>query len=196
MTATLQLRQPRPALQSALRKLDSARRSTTRPDAIESGSAEPDTADSVPHDPWSRFTLQHLSEIRSHVKAILVAMARRDFTVSDGFAVQLATAEALANAIRHGNREQPGKVVHLRYLVLTDHVWVEVEDEGRGFNPADVPDPTRLENLRRPGGRGMYLMRSYMTRVEFADGGRRVLMQRRREAVGNDNRLATATTNE
>jgi serine/threonine-protein kinase RsbW len=131
-------------------------------------------------DPWSRFTLSSLSEIRSHVKAILIAMSRREFTVSDGFAVQLAVAEALTNAIRHGNREQPGKFVHLRYLVLTDQVWVEVEDEGRGFAPDAVPDPTQPENLGRPSGRGVFLMRSYMTHVEFSKGGRQVRLQRRR----------------
>lgn len=148
--------------------------------AIRSPRSSRPPVDVFDDDPWSRFTLRSVSEIRAHVKGILVAMATQDYTVSDGFAVQLAVSEALVNAIRHGNLEDPRKVVHFSYLVLEDEVWVEIEDQGRGFDPDHLPDPTTPENIGRTHGRGVFLMRSYMHSVKFTDGGRRVLMQRKR----------------
>lgn len=138
--------------------------------------------DFTDEDPWSRFTLRSVSEIRAHVKGMLVAMATQDYTVSDGFAAQLAVGEALVNAIRHGNREDPRKTVQFSYLVQRDSVWIEIEDQGRGFDPDSLPDPTTPENIGRSHGRGIFLMRSYMTSVTFTDGGRRVLMERKRGA--------------
>jgi serine/threonine-protein kinase RsbW len=58
---------------------------------------------------------------------------------------------------------------------------VEVEDQGPGFNPSDIPDPTAIENLEKPGGRGIMLMRAFMTRVEYVGKGNQVVLEKHRD---------------
>ncbi|MBN1845117.1 MAG: ATP-binding protein [Sedimentisphaerales bacterium] len=90
------------------------------------------------------------------------------------FALRLSVEEALSNAIRHGNAYDVKKKVHVRYSVSPDRIDVYVSDEGRGFDPGGVPDPTAPENLENPSGRGIMLMRAYMNQVEFNDAGNEV----------------------
>jgi serine/threonine-protein kinase RsbW len=98
------------------------------------------------------------------------------------FALRLALEEAITNAIRHGNRNDPTKHIHLRYHVNPDRVVVMVRDEGRGFRRKAVPDPTADENLQRAGGRGIMLMRCYMTKVRYNRAGNEVwLLKKRKE---------------
>jgi serine/threonine-protein kinase RsbW len=92
-----------------------------------------------------------------------------------------ALREALANAVRHGNRQNPDQVVRVFFTIEDSTATIRVEDEGDGFDPADVPDPTTPENLLRPSGRGIFYMRQFMNRVEFGPtptGGTAVVMAR------------------
>jgi serine/threonine-protein kinase RsbW len=98
----------------------------------------------------------------------------------DIFAVSLALHEAAGNAFRHGNRSDPRKTIHIRYLVTVAEVLLEVEDQGRGFDPEQVPDPITEPYLDRPGGRGLFLVRTYMTWVSFNPEGNRVTLCRQR----------------
>jgi serine/threonine-protein kinase RsbW len=85
--------------------------------------------------------------------------------------IPVALTEAVSNAILRGNREDPEKFVHVRALVSHARLIVDVRDEGRGFDlSAALSDPTRPENLEREDGRGLYLMRQLMHRVERLDG--------------------------
>ncbi len=100
-----------------------------------------------------------------------------------------ALREAVANAVRHGNKQDPGRVVRVTYAVENSAITIRVEDEGTGFDPADIPDPTDPENLLRPNGRGIFYMRQFMTRVEFTprpEGGMAVVMVRDLEATDID----------
>lgn len=92
------------------------------------------------------------------------------------FAIRLATEEALSNAMVHGNRHDPEKSIFLAYDVTPTHAHLEIADEGEGFDPARVPDPTEDDNLELPSGRGLVLMRAYMTSVEYLDRGTRIRM--------------------
>jgi len=92
------------------------------------------------------------------------------------FAVKLALEEALINAVKHGNRDDPAKTVTIEYDVDAREVRIAVTDEGEGFRPADVPDPTADENLECPTGRGIMLMRAYMDRVDYNRQGNSVRM--------------------
>ena len=92
------------------------------------------------------------------------------------FSVRLALEEALVNAIKHGNEMDRSKKVHVSYRLSGDCLEVRITDEGKGFDPADVPDPTAIENLERPCGRGLMLMRHYMTEVEYNATGNSVSM--------------------
>lgn len=92
------------------------------------------------------------------------------------FSIKLALEEALVNAIKHGNQMDRTKKVRVAYRVEHDRFEILISDEGPGFDPADVPDPTAPENLERPSGRGLMLMRHYMTAVSYHGAGNTVSM--------------------
>jgi len=79
----------------------------------------------------------------------------------------LAVREAAANALQHGNRLDSDKPADIRISADSGWLTVEVTDEGPGFDPASVPDPLAPENLLKPTGRGLLLMRNFMDEVSF-----------------------------
>lgn len=81
--------------------------------------------------------------------------------------VLLAVTEATTNAIIHANKCDQSKMVTIDVKVNETKLVVRVKDEGEGFDPADIPDPTEPENLLNESGRGVYLMRVYMDNVEY-----------------------------
>jgi serine/threonine-protein kinase RsbW len=94
--------------------------------------------------------------------------------------IEIAVQEALANAVIHGNHEDPHKQVHITCRCSTrGEVSVTVRDEGEGFDRDGVPDPTDPQNLLLTRGRGIYLMRALMDEVSFTDNGRVVHMRKR-----------------
>jgi serine/threonine-protein kinase RsbW len=90
------------------------------------------------------------------------------------FAIKLALEEAITNAIKHGNHNDPTKRITIRFRVTPEEAVIWLTDEGAGFNPDGVPDPTLDENLGKPNGRGIMLMRAYMDEVSFGKCGREV----------------------
>lgn len=97
-------------------------------------------------------------------------------TSRDEFSIRLALEEALANAMKHGNRMQPEKKVHVKSTVHGSTVTIEVIDEGEGFSPEMIPDPTSDENLGRTSGRGVLLINSFMDEVTYNEKGNGVVM--------------------
>jgi serine/threonine-protein kinase RsbW len=97
------------------------------------------------------------------------------------FGIRLSMEEAIINAIKHGNKLDPEKSVRVSYTIDAAEFVVEIEDEGPGFKPADIPDPTAPENLERPSGRGLLLMRAFMTECDFLSRGNICRMRRIRE---------------
>lgn len=108
------------------------------------------------------------------------ALQDHHYDERDIFGVRLALEEALVNAIKHGNQMDKGRKVHVRYQVGPDLFLVRIADEGPGFDPGDVPDPMAAENLERPCGRGLLLMRHYMSEVVFHPPGNVVSMTKHR----------------
>ncbi len=96
------------------------------------------------------------------------------------FSINLAVEEALVNAIRHGNRLDSNKRVEVACKLSRDRLWIRISDEGPGFDPCGVPDCTAPENLDAPGGRGILLMKNFMTRVEYNRAGNCVEMEKHR----------------
>ena len=92
------------------------------------------------------------------------------------FGVRLALEEAVVNAIKHGNNMDKAKKVTITYSVDRERCRITVEDEGKGFDPFAVPDPTMDENLDKPHGRGLVLIRAYMDEVRFNEKGNRITM--------------------
>ena len=122
-----------------------------------------------------------LEEVGRAEEAVSAAATSCGFSSAECFAVKLALEEALANAIKHGNRSDPEKQVFLEVFVDPDGLRITIEDQGMGFDPEDVPDPTLDENLEKPYGRGVMLMRAYMNEVQFNDLGNAVTMIKYRE---------------
>jgi serine/threonine-protein kinase RsbW len=98
------------------------------------------------------------------------------------FSIKLALEEALVNAIKHGNQMDRSKKVHISCRIGPERFEIDIADEGEGFNPEDVPDPMAAENLERPCGRGLLLIRHYMTEVTFHPPGNRLSMSKIRSA--------------
>lgn len=121
-----------------------------------------------------------VAELQPFVDRLEERMRVLGYPYRDIFAVRLALHEAANNAFRHGNRGDRAKHVWVRHRVTATEVHIEVEDQGRGFDPNQVPDPLVRENLLRPGGRGLFLMRMYMTWVSYNREGNRVTLARRR----------------
>ena len=79
----------------------------------------------------------------------------------------VATTEAVNNAIVHGNSSDPKKQVCVNCDIVNSSIYVYVKDEGSGFDPESLPNPTEKDNLLRPSGRGVFLMKSLMDEVQF-----------------------------
>lgn len=112
------------------------------------------------------------------VERVMSIIESREFSTRDAFGIRLAVDEAVINAIKHGNQFSPDKTVRVDFRVTEQGVRIEIEDQGSGFRPEDVPDPTADENLERPCGRGLMLMREFMTSIEFNAKGNLVVLEK------------------
>src|SRR5580658_7679024 len=93
--------------------------------------------------------------------------------------VEIALREALANAVVHGNKEDLQKKVQIDCHVNPGReLSFVIRDEGSGFDPSEVPDPTKAKNILSEKGRGILLMKALMDEVHFDDGGREVRLQK------------------
>ena len=125
---------------------------------------------------------QHWESLSSTQEALQVvefvadAMADQGYPKKDVFGMRLALEEAVINAIKHGNQGDPSKLVEVRYEVNAERALAEVQDQGEGFDPQQVPDPRTPENLEWAGGRGLLLMRSYLTWVRYNERGNGVTL--------------------
>jgi serine/threonine-protein kinase RsbW len=86
--------------------------------------------------------------------------------------IMIAVTEAVNNAIKHGNSNDKSKNVLLSLSLQDSLIKFTIKDEGTGFDYGNLPDPTSPENLEKPGGRGIFLMRHLSDEVEFKDMGR------------------------
>ncbi|MEM9066293.1 MAG: ATP-binding protein [Planctomycetota bacterium] len=137
----------------------------------------PDNA-GTPADSGAVEIRQERGEIDAVEAAILSAAERKGFPSASLFAVRLAVEEAISNAFRHGHKGlDPSLSVKVEFRVSDQAAEISVEDQGPGFEPQEVPDPTLDENLELPSGRGLMLIRSYMSDVRHSNGGRRLEMR-------------------
>ena len=121
-------------------------------------------------------------EVERVQRLLLDALTAHDYDEASCFAIRLALEEALANAYKHGNKEDPRKMVTIDYRIEANRVEFGIADEGDGFDPEAVPDPTAEENLEIPAGRGLMLIKSFMTNVQIDPPGNRLHMTYEREA--------------
>ncbi len=104
------------------------------------------------------------------------------WTSRDMFGIRLALEEAIVNAIKHGNRLDAGKQVRVVCKSTDTKICIEITDQGPGFDPEAVPDCTDPQHIDAPNGRGIMLMRNFMSRVEYNETGNVVTMEKLRPA--------------
>lgn len=121
-----------------------------------------------------------LGEVRLLQDRLEAALAAAGWTESEQFAIKLAVEEAVVNAIKHGNGMDPDKKVRIGYTITAARFDIRIEDEGPGFNPGDVPDPTTAEGIERPCGRGLLLINGFMDEVKYHGRGNVVTMTKNR----------------
>lgn len=92
------------------------------------------------------------------------------------FDIKLACEEAMINTIKYGNKFETDKSVNINCDITEETIVITVEDEGQGFDCKNLPDPTRNENLLKAGGRGLFIIRKIMDKVEFNSKGNRITM--------------------
>ena len=117
------------------------------------------------------------------IEYLVQALESLDYTEKDIFALRLAVEEAFANAIKHGNHDNPTKFIRVEAIIDDRRASICVEDEGSGFCVTEVRDPTLAECIQLPRGRGIFLMRSFMDSVQYNAVGNVVTMIRRRSTL-------------
>ena len=136
-------------------------------------------------EPGASFDLQRVFPATAeHVDAVLReimdGLEKNRCPVGDLDEIRLALREALNNAVKHGSAFNPALNVHVAARCSPgDGFWISIRDEGAGFDPGRVPDPTAPENLERFSGRGLFMIRELMDDVQFHDRGREIQMLRR-----------------
>ena len=175
-----------PALRFQFLDMRPARVLHERPRSLNIAAAEPD-----PGEKGRAFVTDQTTRLvlPSHVEAVADAAAAvtnfiRNCGVSEeaGFGVEMAVREAVTNAVVHGNQEDEAKSVEVILNCHDNELEVEVRDQGPGFDPQDVPDPTDPANLLKTSGRGIFLMRTFMDDIQWLptpEGGTAVRMIKR-----------------
>lgn len=116
-------------------------------------------------------TIESLKEVEK-----LVDQVCTDYKVNEDYYgnILIAVTEAVNNAIIHGNKQNPNKRFLVEFNQVVDQIIFSVSDQGEGFDFNNLPDPTDPENLEKPNGRGVFLMKNLADKIEFEDSGRKV----------------------
>lgn len=124
-----------------------------------------------------------IDTVATAAAAVAEFVSRSGITEDAAFGIDMAVREAVTNAVVHGNRQDENKTVEVTLKSSPDAVEISVHDQGAGFNPEAVPDPTVEENILKASGRGIFFMRSFMDEVDWLirpGGGTTVRMLKRR----------------
>ncbi|MDD5195955.1 MAG: ATP-binding protein [Candidatus Omnitrophica bacterium] len=117
-----------------------------------------------------------LEKIPEFMAFFLERTRNSTFREEDIFDIRISLEEALVNAIKHGNKFNAALSVDISIEIVADRVTITVKDQGKGFDYTTIPDPTKDANLVKLSGRGVFLIKSLMDKVEFFDCGRTIKM--------------------
>lgn len=153
------------------------------------GSRKPETSASSHQDPKNPpdkvdgWTLD--KQISSHpdhctevIKVLLDQLDAFGWYGRDAFGIHMAMEEAIINAIVHGNRRDPRKMVHVLARLTPYQFYARITDEGDGFDPLQVPDPTLEENLTKSCGRGVMLIKQFVDSAQYNSRGNSVELKK------------------
>jgi len=126
--------------------------------------------------------------IRLFIERLLRMLSNSRFATEEVFAIRLAVEEALLNAVIHGNQLNPAKEVHITFTIEANDFTIRIQDEGSGFNPDSVLDPSSTPNADNLSGRGLLLMRYFMDAVRFNAKANVVTLTRRHRSAARPER--------
>lgn len=118
--------------------------------------------------------LENIAKVESMIETLRVQYCINDKQYGN---MLLASVEAVTNAIEHGNNLDEQKIVDIEACKCEASFRLSIRDQGKGFNPDGLPDPTKPEFREQPDGRGVFLMRKLADEVSFREGGRCVEMR-------------------
>ena len=121
-----------------------------------------------------------LDSYQGFIEEVLQLLTEFQWEKKDLVGVEMALEESISNAIRHGNKQDSSKMVHVECQLSPQRFWARVCDEGGGYDPDKVPDCRSPENLGKPGGRGLLLIREFMNSVEHSQCGCCITMEKTR----------------
>jgi serine/threonine-protein kinase RsbW len=124
-----------------------------------------------------------IDTVNAAATAVAEHISRSGVSEEAAFGIDMAVREAVTNAVVHGNTQDESKLVVITLKISPDAVEISVHDQGSGFNPTEVPDPTAEENILKTSGRGIFFMRNFMDEVDWLirpEGGTTVRMIKRR----------------
>jgi serine/threonine-protein kinase RsbW len=125
----------------------------------------------------SKFSIE-IPSMMDNIRIVesFIDNAKEKFNIDDDIYgnIMIAVMEAVNNGIKHGNLEDRRKMVSLTMELADERIYVWVEDEGKGFDYHNLPDPTAPENIELEGGRGIFLMQNLADEVNFQNGGNKV----------------------
>ena len=124
-----------------------------------------------------------IETVAKAANAVADFVSRSGISDEAAFGIDMAVREAVTNAVVHGNAQDEQKAVELTLKSSPEAVEITVHDQGQGFSPEEVPDPTEEENILKTSGRGIFFMRTFMDEVTWSirpGGGTTVRMLKRR----------------
>ena len=113
---------------------------------------------------------------------VLGQLEKNDWPNKDIFGIHMAIEEAVMNAIRHGNQCCPEKEIHVLIEISSTQFYSKITDQGCGFNPEELPDPTDDENLEKTSGRGVMLIKSFVDEAIYNEKGNSVELKKKRSS--------------
>ena len=123
-----------------------------------------------------------IEAVNKAATAVAEILGRLGVSEEAAFRIDMAVREAVTNAVLHGNKQDESKLVRVTLASSPEMIEITVHDEGAGFNPAEVPDPTAEMNILKTSGRGIFFMRNFMDEVDWLgrpEGGTTVRMIKR-----------------
>jgi serine/threonine-protein kinase RsbW len=119
------------------------------------------------------------SEFRDLITEILEGLAFHKISNQMSYFIRLAVEESLANALKYGRRGNSNAEIEVDYRISSETFSCSIKDNGPGFDYGSLPDPTTDENINKEDGRGMFLIRKLMDKVEFNDSGNEITLLKR-----------------
>jgi serine/threonine-protein kinase RsbW len=105
------------------------------------------------------------------IRDLVKRLEKHHWSRRDVFGIHMAMEEAMMNAIKHGNSSDCSKKIHVEIVVSDVKFYSKITDDGSGFDPDQIPDPTAEENLERTSGRGIMLIKQFVDEVRYSDQG-------------------------